>query len=103
MEVTTHFKKPKGWRKDERYRLAVKALPCALCGVLGVDAHHWIGNGHGGTALTAPDYETMPACRPCHRKIHDDCKRYDQKKMIMDAREELILLGMIEDKYPIPK
>ena len=57
--------------KSRKYLDFVKSLPCANCHSIADEAHHIIGvGGLSGMGLTAPDWATMPLCRPCHSLIH---------------------------------
>lgn len=60
-----------GLRKPKRYENPayldyVRSQPCVACGwSAGVDAHHVISRGAGGSDLTA-----IALCRPHHAEIH---------------------------------
>lgn len=56
--------KPKR-QKDPEYIKYIKGHCCLLCMAEGVDAHHIITRGAGGS-----DYTTVPLCRACHSKVH---------------------------------
>lgn len=58
---------------DKRHMGRVADLPCACCGVQGVQVHH-IREGQG-MAQRASNFLTIPLCEPCHtgpRGIHGD-------------------------------
>lgn len=49
----------------------VKTQPCVICHAPADDPHHLIGVGAmSGAGMKAPDSMSMPACRPCHDRIH---------------------------------
>ena len=58
---------------DKRHMGRVAELPCACCGVQGVQVHH-IREGQG-MAQRASNFLTIPLCEPCHtgpRGVHGD-------------------------------
>lgn len=66
------FEKEKPWR-NKKYLKWVSSQPCYLCGAPADEAHHITGIGNlGGMGLKAPDQFTIPTCRGCHRKWHED-------------------------------
>ncbi|HGM5435516.1 TPA: DUF968 domain-containing protein [Serratia marcescens] len=58
--------------EDSKYTRWVKTRPCCGCGSRADDPHHIIGHGLGGMGTKPSDYLTIPLCRTCHRKLHDD-------------------------------
>src|SRR5579862_9292246 len=54
---------PRNWR----YRMWIRSLPCAVCGVepSGEAAHT---GQDGGLATKASDYSCVPLCPDCHRR-----------------------------------
>ncbi|WP_336062457.1 DUF968 domain-containing protein [Serratia sp. 201] len=58
--------------EDSKYTRWVKTRPCCGCGARADDPHHIIGHGLGGMGTKPSDYLTIPLCRTCHRKLHDD-------------------------------
>ena len=69
--------------KDRKHLAFVASLPCVICGQLGVQIHHLIGN-YGpdgpvrGWGMRAGDDFTIAMCERHHRLLHADGneKRY---------------------------
>ncbi|WP_193160013.1 DUF968 domain-containing protein [Serratia ureilytica] len=58
--------------EDSKYTRWVKSQKCLGCSARSDDPHHIIGHGLGGMGTKPSDYLTIPLCRTCHRKLHDD-------------------------------
>ncbi|MGL4682174.1 MAG: DUF968 domain-containing protein [Hafnia alvei] len=65
--------------EDSKYTRWVKTRPCCGCGARADDPHHIIGHGLGGMGTKAHDYLTIPLCRACHRKLHDDPVAWEEE------------------------
>lgn len=65
------FFKEKPYR-DKKYTDWVKSLDCDLCGAPADDPHHIIGVNEGGTGTKACDLLTLPLCRACHTRMHNE-------------------------------
>ena len=50
----------------------IKAKPCLVCGIMGVDAHHLeaIGMGNNRNKESKKDYSCVPLCRVHHQEYH---------------------------------
>jgi hypothetical protein len=48
----------------------VAQLPCIICASWPVQVHHCIHDRYG--TRKASDFDTIPLCPPCHRKLHSD-------------------------------
>ena len=64
------------------YMMAVKALPCAICGAPPPsDAHHCIHDRHGTSK--ASDFDTIPLCKAHHQigpdAIHNGKETWREK------------------------
>ena len=63
--------------QDKAHLAFVAQLPCVVCGMLGVQLHHLIGN-YGkdgpvrGWGLRAGDNFVLPMCELHHRRLHAD-------------------------------
>jgi hypothetical protein len=57
--------------KSKKYLDVVRALPCAVTGRYGVEAHHLIGHGQGGMGLKSSDFLAFPLSPELHRELHD--------------------------------
>lgn len=57
----------RGPSRDEAYKVWIRSLPCAACGIEGrSEAAH---TGHdGGMSMKASDYSCVPLCADCHRQ-----------------------------------
>lgn len=79
-------------RENPKYLAWIRAKPCCGCGNPNTEAHHVIGLGMGIMGDTASDIHTIPVCRPCHREIHNDSKRYQlsQARWLMKTQDQAI-------------
>lgn len=69
-------------KAEKRHMDRVADLPCACCGVRGVQVHH-IRDGQG-MAQRASNFLTIPLCQPCHtgpRGVHGDKSLMRQLKL----------------------
>jgi hypothetical protein len=62
---------------DSDHLTMLKQLPCLICGSerKQMDPHHLMRGlpaNERGMSRTASDQYAIPACRDCHREIHDD-------------------------------
>lgn len=58
------------------HMLAVKRLPCVICGATPCDAHHVICDRY--SARKASDFETIPLCAAHHRYPYQDAIHTDK-------------------------
>lgn len=69
-------------KSESRHMGRVADLPCACCGVHGVQVHH-IREGQG-MAQRASNFLVVPLCQPCHtgpRGVHGDKSMMRQLKL----------------------
>ena len=48
----------------------VRTLPCCVCGVPAVEAHHLLRTGARGMGMRSPDRHAIPLCNAHHRALH---------------------------------
>lgn len=68
--------------RNKKYLKYVSSLDCCMCGAPADEAHHIIGLGSfGGMGTKASDILTMPVCRGCHTKIHQNPEYWQEQPM----------------------
>ena len=80
-----------------KYLAWVRTKPCCGCGNPNTEPHHVIGLGMGITGDTASDIHTIPVCRPCHREVHSEPKKYalPQVRWLMKTQDQAIKEEML--------
>ncbi len=91
--------KPTRWECC-KYLQWVKKQACVGCGNAADDPHHLIGHGQGGMATKAHDLFTIPLCRGCHRRLHDDPRKFEtehgsQPELVIKTIGRALALGVI--------
>jgi hypothetical protein len=80
--------------RDPLYLKFLRTRPCSFCGNTVTEPHHSLrrlpGLGAGGIGLKGPDYAAIPACRPCHVRLHSGGGRRVQRAELL----ELIVLNL---------
>lgn len=73
------FPKLTPWRSSA-YLTWVRTLPCVVCEGPASDAHHLIGVGNlRGMGTKTSDTLTMPVCRGCHTRIHNEPELWEEQ------------------------
>jgi hypothetical protein len=72
--------------RDRAYLDYLRRRPCSFCGKMASEPHHsirqFLGVSTGGVGRKGSDYLAVPACRSCHRKIHDGTLRAERIEIL---------------------
>lgn len=97
--MPTFFKDPPV--RNKKYTNWVKTLPCCDCGAPADDPHHIIGTGcEGGMGTKACDLLTMPMCRECHTRLHEQPLMWEhQWKWVAKTLQQATKEGVIHELF----
>lgn len=76
------FSKKKRWM-SKGYESWVRSQPCMLCDTPNAELHHIKGIGNfSGVGMKCSSILTMPACKGCHRLLHEHPELYGHQQTI---------------------
>lgn len=88
------LQKNKLWRCNNYLRW-IRSLPCCNCMHDETVAHHLIGLGSGTMGAKAGDFQAMPTCIVCHRKIHESQSAFDQLLYLNRTQQRALNNGIV--------
>lgn len=85
--------KPPRAERSEVYLKDVRRMPCCLCGLdPGGEAHHVRRRGHGAAGRKPGDLWTVPLCRHCHQRVHDQGAENVREWLLEAAHAALVAI-----------
>jgi hypothetical protein len=91
--------------RDPDYLDFIRGRVCSFCASAATEPHHSLrqlaGMGAGGMRLKGPDYAAIPACRPCHLRIHGGALRVERVQLLEAIVVNLVcFVAELKSRHP---